>query len=597
MSSEQLLSSWNKFLTKKFEPPDTDTDRSREHTVGSEDHLSDDELEDRLKALKTGRVPGWDEIPAEAYQNSVSAKNELFRIVRLLWETEIIPPEIVRGIFIMLYKKKERNDFNNYRAICLLCHAYKLLSAVIAQRLHVEIEPILPDTQAGFRPARGTRDNICILKWTISMILRESRQAVITFIDYTAAFDSVSQVFLDEALSSAGVSIKLRRVIQSIFRVATGCVRIQNPDGTCVLSEPFNISRGVLQGDIFSSVAFIVALWKTFMLHDIPNAGIRVGKPPYEVEIDDLEYADDAGLLDEDTTQASQRVSSISSGSKKDASMEISIPKTKALHIHKKVCVSETTEAEIAELHLKHKCSDCSRDFPTARGLAIHRARWCDGGKTVRSRKGTLADKAVKHAKRVAQEKELDHVFLDGKEIENVYSFEYLGSHFQCDGDDKADVKYRMIIAQSVFNSLRHMWNDPRLPQSMKLRMYRTAVCSTFTHACESWELSISVKRSINGFNSRCLHAITKADYRETATNPIFDLMLAIRCRRMRFLGHILRMDTDRLVRRTLAAYVHGGEHVPPGSLLEDCEPLMFEDLAIQARDRKEWQKRVQALH
>ena len=101
----------------------------------------------------------------------------------------------------------------------------------------------------------------------------------------------------------------------------------------------------------------------------------------------------------------------------------------------------------------------------------------------MRSRKGSLADKAVQHAKRVTQEKELDHVFLDGNEIENVYTYEYLGSRLQCDGDDKADVKYRMIIAQSVFNSLRHMWSDPRLPQSMKLRLYRTAVCPTFTLA------------------------------------------------------------------------------------------------------------------
>ena len=81
----------------------------------------------------------------------------------------------------------------SYRAICLLCHAYKLLSAIIARGLQVELEHILPDSQAGFRPARGTRDNVCILKWTIDMLLREGREAIIIFIDYTAAFDTESQ--------------------------------------------------------------------------------------------------------------------------------------------------------------------------------------------------------------------------------------------------------------------------------------------------------------------------------------------------------------------------------------------------------------------
>ena len=158
----------------------------------------------------------------------------------------------------MLYKKKDRDDFSNYRALCLLCHAYKLLSVVISRRLHIHLEHFLPDTQAGFRPARGTRDNVCILKWTVNMILRESRKAVVTFIDYSAAFDTESQIFLDEALSAAGVSIKLRRVIQAIFKAASGCVQTRNADGSMSFSEPFDISRGVLQGDIFSAIAFII---------------------------------------------------------------------------------------------------------------------------------------------------------------------------------------------------------------------------------------------------------------------------------------------------------------------------------------------------
>ena len=57
--------------------------------------------------------------------------------------------------------------------------------------LHLELVDIFPDSQAGFRPASGTRDNICILKWTINMILRENREAVVAFIDYKAAFEEV----------------------------------------------------------------------------------------------------------------------------------------------------------------------------------------------------------------------------------------------------------------------------------------------------------------------------------------------------------------------------------------------------------------------
>ena len=81
------------------------------------------------------------------------------------------------------------------------------MSAIVARRLMETLEGLLPDTQAGFRPARGCRYNVCALKWFIQMILREGRQAVITFIDYSAAFDTESQLFLDETLAKESMQM------------------------------------------------------------------------------------------------------------------------------------------------------------------------------------------------------------------------------------------------------------------------------------------------------------------------------------------------------------------------------------------------------
>ena len=87
-----------------------------------------------------------------------------------------------------------------------------------------------------------------------------SRQAVITFIDYSAAFDTESQ----------------RIIVQAIFASATGVVRIRQADGSVELSNPFNIARGVLQGDIFSPKAFIAGLDRIFSRHDVHTAGVTV---------------------------------------------------------------------------------------------------------------------------------------------------------------------------------------------------------------------------------------------------------------------------------------------------------------------------------
>ena len=57
------------------------------------------------------------------------------------------------------------------------------------------------------------------------MILREGRQAVTTCIDYSAAFDTESQMFLDEPLAEAGVGAKVRRIVQAIFAPDTPTAR------------------------------------------------------------------------------------------------------------------------------------------------------------------------------------------------------------------------------------------------------------------------------------------------------------------------------------------------------------------------------------
>ena len=54
--------------------------------------------------------------------------------------------------------------------------------------------------------------------------------------------------------------------------------------------------------------------------------------------------------------------------------------------------------------------------------------------------------------------------FSKAKKIDNVQSFVYLGSKQQCDGDDVAEVKHRMNIAQEEFSGLWAFWQDKQLP-------------------------------------------------------------------------------------------------------------------------------------
>ena len=192
------------------------------------------------------------------------------------------------------------------------------------------------------------------------------------------------------------------------------------------------IERGVLQGDIFSTVCFIAGLDKIFRLHDVASSVMVVGEAESAFLVSKIEYADDAALVDENDA----RVTALVTGSMMDAAMLISIKKSKAMHVHKPARVDATTEADVATLGLSHKCDSCGREFTKQRGLIVHMARWCDGGRTQRSRLGTLTDKAlaVKTAKRRVAEAALDKVYVGNEALDNVLHFEYLGSqlHSHC---------------------------------------------------------------------------------------------------------------------------------------------------------------------
>ena len=91
------------------------------------------------------------------------AYEEIYSIIEKMWENEDIPEDLVMTIIMMLYKKRNKDDRKNYRALGLLNHVYKVFSMVLLMRIVPYVEQKISDMQSGFRKERGCRDNIVIL--------------------------------------------------------------------------------------------------------------------------------------------------------------------------------------------------------------------------------------------------------------------------------------------------------------------------------------------------------------------------------------------------------------------------------------------------
>ena len=200
----------------------------------------------------------------------------------------------------MLYKKKCKDNRKNYRALGLLNHCYKVFAMVLLLRMMAFIDPRISDMQAGFRKDRGCRDNIYILISAILHLLDQSADTartlgIITYIDFTAAFDSILHSYLLNALKEYNVPLKYCRLVQAIYKSAKVRVKIQEISGSKKYSRPISIKRGVIQGDIPSPICFLVALDKLLKDHGNLQSGIQLTPT---LLFSHIVYADDAALPD-----------------------------------------------------------------------------------------------------------------------------------------------------------------------------------------------------------------------------------------------------------------------------------------------------------
>ena len=72
-----------------------------------------------------------------------------------------------------------------------MSHASKVMLNILQARLQQYMNHELADVQAGFRKARGTRDQIANICWIIKKAREFQKNIYFCFIDYAKVFDCV----------------------------------------------------------------------------------------------------------------------------------------------------------------------------------------------------------------------------------------------------------------------------------------------------------------------------------------------------------------------------------------------------------------------
>jgi hypothetical protein len=169
---------------------------------------------------------------------------------------------------------------------------------------------------------------------------------------------------------------------------------------------------------------------------------------------------------------------------------------------------------------------------------------------------------------------------------------------YSADGDGAVGREARAVQAADRYRQLGNIWNSSGLSEGLKLRLYEAGVISVLIYGCETWDLTEKAMSWLGSWNARRLAMITGREIREEYKDPAFDLVGAVRARRLKWAGELLRREKTFLPRRIAIAELErfGGAGHPGGIFMDAPKGVSIDELVYLASHNHFWGKRVRGL-
>ena len=131
-----------------------------------------------------------------------------------------------------------------------------------------------------------------------------------------------------------------------------------------------------------------------------------------------------------------------------------------------------------------------------------------------------------------------------GNQLEHVTDFIYLGSWV---ATTEKDLRIRKAKAWAACHKLKKIWKS-NLRKGLKIRLFVATVESILLYGSETWTLTESLRKLIDGCYTRMLRMALNVDWKQHLTNKeVYGRLpratMKIQERRMRLAGHIHRHD------------------------------------------------------
>ena len=192
--------------------------------------------------------------------------------------------------------------------------------------------------------------------------------------------------------------------------------------------------------------------------------------------------------------------------------------------------------------------------------------------------------------------------------METVNEFCYLGSVISDNSSCDKEIKTRLAKANSIFGRLNNIWKSKTLSCNIKVRLYESLVPSTLLYAADTWPMTVANMKKLEAAHHKWQRKILGMVWKDKVSNEkirqrtglgkLEDMLIK---RRLRWFGHVHRMDNERITKQALKWTPADGKKKrgrPRKNWTTVMEDLMrieidWEETENMAGDRMVWQSCV----
>nr|VZI48828.1 unnamed protein product [Spirometra erinaceieuropaei] len=514
-----------------------------------------------VQQLSSGKAPASDAIPAEVYKHGgPHLLDHLTALFQEMWRQGEVPQDFKDATIVHLYKRKgNRQVCDNHRGISLLNIAGKIFARILLNRLNNHLEQVLlPESQCGFRRHRGTMDMIFAARQLQEKCQEMRTHLYSTFVDLTKAFDTVNREGLWNIMQKFGCP---ERFTQMVRQLHDGMMARDKDNGA--VSEAFAVTNGVKQGCVLAPTLF--SLMFSAMLMDAyrdERPGIRIA------------YRTDGQLLNQRRMNFPSRVL--------------------ATNVHELLFADDCALNTTSEAEMQ-------------RSMDLFSAACENFGLVINTQKTVVM---LQSPPNPATPFNAPRITVNGTQLQVVENFPYLGSTLSRSAKIDDEVENRISKASQAFGRLQStVWNGHGLQLSTKLKMYKAVILPTLLYGAETWTVYAKQARRLNHFHLCCLRRILRLNWQDRIPDTdvlertgILNIYSMLRQLQLRWSGHLVRMDDERLPERLFYGEVATGSRRQGGQIRRykdtlksslkrlQINPTNWEELAL---DRPTWRRTV----